>query len=267
MLVAKFASCAAVSALAAAMGGCASTTPLLGLSATDTGAPAAALAVPGTSVEEMTSADVPGGGTPRERRRTAATGAVLIEHAFPDLAGAMVRHAVEPGAASELRLAQAFMRHGILDQASQHFTEATRLDPGQSAAWEGLARVWRDWGVLEYALGDAHRAAYVSPDSPAAQNTLGTVLLALGKGPEARARFARAAALDPGAAYAWNNRCFSWLTEGNAEAAVQDCLRALAIDPGLLSAARNLAAAGAMRSPVPAGDPVAPAKGGNHDRR
>jgi len=265
--MAEAASRAVASALAAAMVGCASTAHLRRPSAIDTRTPAAAVAAPGTSVEAALPVDARDGVTPRERRRTAATGAVLLEHAFPDVAGAMVRHAVEPGVASELRLAQAFMRHGILDEASEHFTEATRLDPREGAAWEGLARVWRNWGVPGYALGDAYRAVYASPDSPVAQNTLGTVLLTLGRGSEARARFARAAALDPGAAYAWNNRCFAWLTEGNAEAAVPDCLRALAIDPDLSPAARNLAVARAMANPFPGGDPLAPAEGGTHERR
>lgn len=159
------------------------------------------------------------------------------------------------------------MQHGILDKAAEHYAEAARLDTREGAAWEGLARVWRDWGVPEYALGDAHRAVYASPDSPAAQNTLGTILLALGKGFEARVRFARAAALDPGAAYAWNNRCYAWLAEGNPEAAVPDCLRALAIDPGLKPAARNLAVARAMDSLLTGGAPVVSAKDGACERR
>jgi Tfp pilus assembly protein PilF len=197
----------------------------------------------------------------------AASGAILLENASAELSAALARQAAGRTAESEVRLAQAFMRHGVLDKASEHFAEASRRDPREGAAWDGLARVWRDWGFPDLGLGDAYRAVYASPDSPAMRNTLGTVLLALGRGADARAQFARAAALDPGAAYAWNNLCYAWLAEGDFEPAIADCSRALAIDPGFGPAARNLAFARMLADRAPADGQAGPGKGGDHERR
>jgi Flp pilus assembly protein TadD len=179
----------------------------------------------------------------------------------------MTSHASEPTVESEVKLAQAFMRHGVLDKASEHFAEASRRDPREGAAWDGLARIWRDWGFPGLALGDAYRAVYAAPNAPSTRNTLGTILLALGKRADARAQFARAAALDPGAAYAWNNLCYAWLTEGEFESAIADCSRALAVEPGLGSAARNLAFARMLAGQAPAVGQAVPGKGGDHERR
>ena len=181
-----------------------------------------------------------------KRARPDATNAETVERWSQELGAAISRVAVEATIENEVSLAQAYMRAGILDQAHEHFTRAVRLDARASAAWDGLARIWRDWGFPDIGLGDAHRAVWADPLSPSAQNTLGTILQNLGKGREARERFSRALALEPAAAYAHNNMCHSWLMDGNAGAAAIACLQAVAIDPGLVPARNNLALTKAM---------------------
>jgi Flp pilus assembly protein TadD len=179
-------------------------------------------------------------------RRARPAPALVAERWSPDLRAAVEEHAAAPTASSMIRLAQAYARLGILDQAREHLTEAARLDPHESAAWDGLARIWRDWGFPQLGLGDAHRAVYAAGASPIPHNTLGTILQALGKGREARQQFAAALALDPAAAYASNNLCYSWLMEADAGAAQAECRRALAIDPQMVTARNNLALATAI---------------------
>ena len=268
MRTASPAVCAVIGALAAATVGCASTAPLLRPSATDPGtvATAAAASAPSTEMPAPGSEGQPTGET-WSRSRTATSGAVLLENTSSELAAAMARQAAEQTAESEVRLAQAFMRHGVLDKASEHFAEASRRDPREGSAWDGLARIWRDSGFPELALGDAYRAVYASPDSPGMRNTLGTILLALGRRVDARAQFARATTLDPTAAYAWNNLCYAWLTEGNFVSAISDCGRALAVDPGFAPAARNLALARAMGARGTGDDLAESGKGSDHERR
>ena len=65
-------------------------------------------------------------------------------------------------------------RHGLrVPSTARRRCSSTRATAG---AFEGLARLWRDWGSPELALGDAHRAIHCRPDSASAYNTLGTVL-------------------------------------------------------------------------------------------
>jgi len=180
------------------------------------------------------------------RTRPRATDALVAETWSQDLAAAIARHAAPPTPASEVDLAQAYVRAGILDQAYEHFAAAASLDPHDGAAWDGLARIWRDWGFPHIGLGDAYRAVWAAPRSPAVHNTLGTILQFLGHGPAARAQFAQALAYDAGAAYAHNNLCYSWLMEADANAAAIACGRALTIDPGMVPARNNLALASAI---------------------
>lgn len=170
----------------------------------------------------------------------------MAEQWSPDLAAAISRLAAAPTVEHEVGLAQAYLRTGISDKAYEHYARAARLDPAEGAAWDGLARIWRDWGLPQVGLGDAYRALSAAPASPAVHNTLGTILQSLGKGLEARAHFAQAVALDVGAAYAQNNLCYSWLMEADAEAAAIECGRALAREPGLVVTRNNLALARAI---------------------
>jgi len=82
---------------------------------------------------------------------------------------------------------------------------AKPFDRKSGAAYDGLARIWRDSRRPDLALSEATRAVHFAPRSPEIMNTLGTVLLALGNIPEARKVFATTLALDPTAAYARQN--------------------------------------------------------------
>jgi Flp pilus assembly protein TadD len=189
------------------------------------------------------------------RARPRATNAQVAEQCLPELAAAMARQSAAPTVGNEIALAQTLAGLGIADQAYEHFARAARLDPHAGAAWDGLARIWRDWGFPGLGLGDAYRAVSAEPQSPGARNTLGTILEYLGHGREARTQFEQALALNPGVAYAQNNLCYSWLLEGRADTALQACRLALAVDPNMIVARNNLALATAM-----AGDPAGAAR-------
>ena len=183
----------------------------------------------------------------RRVRSGGMTGGVMAESWSKDLADAVARFDREPGLASEIALAQAYVRAGILDHAHEHFAHVARVDPREGAAWDGLARVWRDWGFPHFGLGDAYRAVSAAPQSALVRNTLGTILQFLGRGDAARAQFEFALTLDPGAAYALNNLCYSRLMEADAVGAAADCGRALELEPRLVPARNNLALAMAVQ--------------------
>ena len=112
--------------------------------------------------------------------------AATLEGQDPGLKAALLELRVHPGAAQHLRVAERYRRLKILDAAHDHFERARQLEPTDAAAYEGLARIWRDWGFPNLGLGDASRAVYYAPSSASAQNTLGTLLTAMGRGSDAR---------------------------------------------------------------------------------
>jgi len=169
--------------------------------------------------------------------------AATLEGQDPGLKSTLLELRMHPGAAQHLKVAERYRRLKILDAAHDHFERARQLDPTDAAAYEGLAKIWRDWGFPNLGLGDASRAVYYAPSSATAQNTLGTVLAAMGRGADARRAYERARALDPRAAYVLNNLCYLSFLEGEIAAAVTECQAALKVDPGLAPARNNLALA------------------------
>jgi superkiller protein 3 len=199
------------------------------------------------------------------RARPARVEPNTLEHSMPELAAALSRASANPTAENRVLAGDAYRAANILDQAYGQYAEASRLDPSNATAWDGMARIWRDWGFPNLALPDASRAVYHAPGSAAAHNTLGTVLHALGLTRDARTEFERALVLDVQASYALNNLCYSWVSEGNGARAIDTCHLALALAPGLAPARNNLALAyavegdleGATREFAAAGTPAA----------
>ena len=129
-----------------------------------------------------------------------------------------------------------------LDKADAHLTTAVRLDDRDAAAFDGLARIWRDWGFADLGLDDAYRAVALAPTSAPAANTLGTLLQALGRVREAGHWYERALKLDANAAYALNNLCYAAFVL-RQESAVGTCQRAVGLAPRSRDARNNLALA------------------------
>jgi Flp pilus assembly protein TadD len=148
-----------------------------------------------------------------------------------------------PGAESHRRVAAEYARLGVLDAAHTHYRAAIALNRRDAAAYDGIARLWRDAGLPGLALGDARRAVYYAPRSPEALNTLGTVFQALGMSGPAQRAYENALAIEPRAAYALNNLGYLALVEGNATKAIRYCRRAIAVNAALVAARHNLALA------------------------
>ena len=190
-----------------------------------------------------------------------------LEGRDPELTAALAVATVSPGEASYLALGDMYHRRRVLDRAHEYYSRALKLNPRSAEAYEGLARVWRDWSAPLLALGDAHRAVHYAPSSPSARNTLGTILQALGHREQARTAYLLVLASDAKAAYAFNNLCYLSFLDGAAERAIAECRVALQLDPALTAARNNLgltyAAAGrldlARREFEAAGDPAATA--------
>jgi Flp pilus assembly protein TadD len=175
--------------------------------------------------------------------RPASSASLLptVEASDPALSAALLRLAIVDTPDAHRIVAERYRTLGILDMAYDHFLRASQLDPADAAAYEGLARIWRDWGFPSFGVPDASRAVYYAPSSASAHNTLGTLLAALGQHGEPRREYERAVQLDPLAAYALNNLCYLSFMEGATSKALAECRAALAVDPELVAARGTLA--------------------------
>jgi tetratricopeptide (TPR) repeat protein len=197
-------------------------------------------------------------------RRAASFGAT-IESSDPRLAAALLAEATLPTAYTHARVAQEYLRLGVMDAAFASLERALVKDPHMGEAHEGLARIWRDWGFPDRGLGSAYRAVSDAPWSASARNTLGTLLDRLGRSEEARTAYLEAAAIDSRAAWALSNLCNLEYRLGHLEDARGHCASALLVEPSLTTAHNNLAltyaASGDMASArmefLAAGDPAA----------
>jgi tetratricopeptide (TPR) repeat protein len=183
--------------------------------------------------------------------RPARPGPGTVERSSAALEESLAWLSVDPTAENHMSVGDAYRAAGISDQAFEQYSQASKLEPRNAAAWDGMARIWRDWGYPDRAMGSASRAVFFAPHSAAAHNTLGTILEALDRHRQARAEFERALALDPRAAYALNNVCYSLIAEGDGAAAGEACRRALALAPDLAPARNNLALAYALQGDLP----------------
>jgi tetratricopeptide (TPR) repeat protein len=169
--------------------------------------------------------------------------AATLEAVDPALAAELALATSAPTGERHRNLAERYRERGVHDAAFRHFNRALALNTRDAAAYEGLARVWRDWGLPHLAVGDAHRATFYAPHSASARNTFGTIMQALGRYADARASYELASWLDPQAAYAVNNLCYLSFVNGGIDAAIETCTAALALDPSLAAARNNLALA------------------------
>lgn len=178
------------------------------------------------------------------------TRAARIEDTDAALREARLRLEVAPTGSNHRTLADLYASHGIFDAAYDHFTAALALNPRDSGAYDGRARVWRDWGQPALGMNDVHRAIYYAPTSAAPLNTLGTLLLRLGLVADARRAFADALDTDPAASYALNNLCYADIIR-DAPGAVATCSRAHTAQPAAGVTRTNLALAFVLAGEVP----------------
>jgi len=155
---------------------------------------------------------------------------VTVEAQDRALAAALLRLRLVPSAAHHRAVADEYRRLRIDDAAFDHLVAATRLDRQDAAAYDALARIWRDWGFPHLGMGDAARAVYYAPASAAAHNTRGTLLAAAGHWEAARHEFETALALDPRAAFAAANLCYLELLAGQVTRAADGCGKSNAIE-------------------------------------
>ena len=184
-----------------------------------------------------------------------------IEGRDPALAKALLILAMQESPEHHRLVADAYRNAGVLDYAYRHYQRAALLGACDGAAFDGMARLWRDWGMPDLALGDAYRAVHCNPGSAESYNTLGTILQALGQTANARRAYGRSVELDSKASFALNNLCYLDMKAGKGQSAERLCEAALAIEPTFAAARNNLALSKAIRGDVAGAERVLQAAG------
>lgn len=166
-----------------------------------------------------------------------------LESTDPVLSKALLLLAMTDTADLHVTVADAYRKAGVTDYAFRHYQRAATLDPCSASAYDGMARLWRDWGRPDIAIGDSYRALYCNPQSSDLYNTLGTIMTALGQGANATDAYRRAIALNPHSASALSNLGYLELQRGHVDEAVRLCAEAVAAAPDFDAARNNLALA------------------------
>lgn len=127
-----------------------------------------------------------------------------------------------------------------ITRAEQYFQQAIDADPGNAAAWSGLADcnsglAWHGYkapsDALPRALFAARKAVELDPQSAEAHASLGLVLSHRWEWAEADVEFRRALQLDPGYANAHHWYADYLSIHGRHDEAISESRRALELDP------------------------------------
>jgi serine/threonine-protein kinase len=82
-------------------------------------------------------------------------------------------------------------------EATEEFSEAKRLKPGDSMVRHQIGKAWSDWGDLDAAVSECREAVREKPSSAFCHSALGHALLDAGRAGEAIAQYREAIRLDP----------------------------------------------------------------------
>ena len=104
-----------------------------------------------------------------------------------------------------MRVAQALIRQGRLDEAMTHYLEIFRIRPLDVGARMSLANALFDTGRLDEAIAQYSEALRINPNLEVAHNRLGLALKKQGKRKEAIAQFEEAVRVKPEFAEAHHN--------------------------------------------------------------
>ena len=134
-------------------------------------------------------------------------------------------------------------KHGNLDEAIVHYSEAVRLKPGFAQAHYNLGRAFAAQNRLDEAIVHFSEALRLRPNYAQAHNDLGTALAVQGKIREAALNFSEAVRIKPNYAEAHFNLGVSFSTQGKLDEAVAQYEKVIAIKPAHAGAHTNLAVA------------------------
>jgi tetratricopeptide (TPR) repeat protein len=117
------------------------------------------------------------------------------------------------------------------DRAIADFTEAIKLDPNSSIAYQERGDAYYYKGDNDQAIADYNQAIRLSPNVASTYNSRGDTYRAKGDHDRAIADFTQAIRLDPNVASTYNNRGLAYGQKGDHDRAIADYTQAIRLDP------------------------------------
>jgi tetratricopeptide (TPR) repeat protein len=180
--------------------------------------------------------DSGGGQLPEEARASYDSGDYRGTHEL-----ALRALAQRPDDVELLRLAGRSAFELGLDDAVEHLTKATELDPDDVATWRDLGAALADQGRLGAAADAFRNVMRLRPDDPATLVDLGHTAYTLGETEEAIASLRQAAAQEPGDLGALRALTQIYRREGRLEEALETAEQTRRRDPGDIGAGLDAA--------------------------
>ncbi len=154
-----------------------------------------------------------------------------------------------PNSTAEVDLGAALEARGSLAEASKHYENALRLDPGNRAAHNRIAGLLARQGRLDGAVAHYRSVMAANPGDAATANNLGIVLAKQGKLAEAIELFRAALSAHPeDPASVHTNLGNALLLSGRTDEAIAEYRESLRLNPGDAETEANLRTALARQS-------------------
>ncbi len=129
------------------------------------------------------------------------------------------------------------------DDAITHYTEAVRLNPEDTTAYNNRGNAYDDKGEVDQAIQDYNKAIDLNPENTTAYKNRGTAYHRKGDFEKATQDYNTAIDLNPEYATAYNNRGVAYRSAGDFDGAIQDYTRAIDLDPEHATVYNNQGAA------------------------
>ena len=158
---------------------------------------------------------------------------------YNDLHGFIRYHQGHESAYLEFYVALTHARKGDYEDAIEGFSNAIKLNPQLTPAYNNRGNVYKDRGENDRAIQDYDKAIKLNPNLAAAYNNRGNVYKDRGEYGCAIQDFDRAIELNTRYAEAYYNRGNAYSEIGKGDSAIQDYDRATKLDPRYVAAYTN----------------------------
>ena len=175
---------------------------------------------------------------------------ISTETIYNDLHGFITNRGIHESAYTQFHKAMTCYNRGELakkqleknkwyDKAIECYTEAIRLKPDFSTAYNNRGIVYEEKGKIDLAIADYKETMQLDPSDPAPYSNRGNIYRDKGEFQLAFSDYERAIELDPKFSGAYNNRGLAYYGKGDYDRAIRDYNAAIKLKPTFADAYVN----------------------------